>query len=301
MAERRSASLCAVLRPLAGVLLSLVLAASGCGDSVESSPEVDRLVDAIGSGGPDRSRAVDRLAGLLNQGGVRADPNRVDNALEAVLAELEPLIGSGPPTCDSWANDEDYLERQFAAELLVDVAGHSDADAAVRRALGVRDPYLAAWAVKAARRAGLSVGERVLDRAAADDYGRSVLIGPDDEGWQERVPLPHRTLEARARADMVQWLAYPTEYGCQPSELEVMERFDEQEGTYFVFRFRAGGPNAADDDGRVFHAGVAGPFDDEGHLAATSSTFSEFEPAAARTPREHLSSLVELVEDAQDE
>jgi hypothetical protein len=289
-----------VLRPFVGVMLLLLLAASGCGaSSTGSSTEVDQLVADIGSGGPRRSKAVDRLATLLNEGEVRADPTRVEPALDAVLSELEPLIGDGRPTCGSWANDEEYLEHQFAAELLVDVAGHSDADAAVRRALGVRDPYLAAWAIKAARRLDLPVGQRVLDWVAADDYARYVLIGPNDQGWRGRVPERHRTLEARARAEMVQWLVYPTEYGCQPSQIEVMQRFDEPEGTYLVFRFRAGGPNAAGED-RVFHAGVTGPFDEEGLLAETSSTFSAFEAADSQTPREHLDSLVDLVGDAQD-
>jgi hypothetical protein len=297
----RSVSLCAVLRPLLGVMLVALLSASGCGASGSgSSPEVDQLVADIGSGGAKRTRAVDRLAALLNQRETRADPDRLEAALDAVLTELEPLTGAGRPTCASWGHEEEYLERQFAAELLVDVAGHSGADAAVRRALSLRDPYLAAWGVKSARRLDLEVDERVLQMVAADDYGRSVLIGANDEGWQERVPERHRTLEARARADLVQWLAYPTEYGCQPAELHLMQRFDEPEGTYFVFRFRAGGPNAAG-DGDVFHAGVAGPFDDEGHQAATSSTFSAFERADSRTPREHLASLVELVEDAQDD
>jgi hypothetical protein len=77
-----------------------------------------------------------------------------------------------------------------------------------------------------------------------------------------------------------------------------MKAIDQQNGRYFVFRFRAGGSESADN--KVFNAGISGPWDDHGDLAAESHTFSDFEPAASASAEEHLDRIVGLERRARD-
>jgi hypothetical protein len=90
----------------------------------------------------------------------------------------------------------------------------------------------------------------------------------------------------------VYWLTDPGALGCQPADLVLTRAVGRPEGSYFVFRFRAGGGNATQP--QVFFAGISGPWRN-GHLSGTANTFSEFKPAAAAAPEEHLKRILAIV------
>jgi hypothetical protein len=264
--------------------IAVLLIAGGCGSGEDP---VDPLMTAIVAGGNQRGSAADRLAELLNrddEAGRGADHALVQRAARALFTELQAHTGTERPTCGSWVDAPAYADRRFVAELVIDVAGRSGASRAIERALESDDPYLAAWAIKAASESGLTVGDELLSRVASDDLARSVLYQSDDV--TDALRPEYRTLESRAEADMTQWLWYPTELGCVPAELETMRTFDVDDGTYFVIRFKAGG--GPFDDADVFLAGISGPWSDSGELASRSHTFSDFEPAASASPEGHL-------------
>lgn len=267
-------------------LLGLLLL--GCGSSADTAvpaATINPLLERIAAGGSARERAVEELGTVLEKPDrpVRADEGQVVAALSAVLDDVEPRIGRGAPTCGSWADGERYAGDRLAAELVIDLAGRAAARKALPRALATRDPYLEAWALRAADALGVEPPPGALRRVAADDLARAVLY--DTPALVDRLAPAARGLPARARADMVRWLAYPTELGCQPERIELMDAIDD-DGRYFVFRFRAGGETGG--DARRFNAGISGPWNDDGELANASATFSDFEPAASATARGHL-------------
>jgi hypothetical protein len=266
--------------------VAVLLIAGGCGSGGGEDP-VDPLLTTIVRGGNQRGSAADQLAERLNRdddAGKGANHALVERAVQALIAELKAHTGTERPTCGSWVDAPAYADRRLVAELVIDVAGRSGASRAIEQALESDDPYLAAWAIKAATESGLTVGDELLSRVASDDLARSVLYRSDDV--TEALPPAYRTLESRAEADMTQWLWFPTELGCVPAELETMRAFDVDDGTYFVIRFKAGG--GPFDDADVFLAGVSGPWSDGGELASRSHTFSDFEPAASASPEGHL-------------
>ena len=244
-------------------------------------------------------RAADKLAAILNRDDTArsADKGLVNRTMARLRQAIAPLVGLGRPTCGSWADRPRYADLRFVAELVIDVAGRSDAELAIREALAFRDPYLLAWSIRAAHDADVPVDAAVISHAARDDYARSVLHD-GSASLADQLPPEFVTGLARARADMTQWLAFPTELGCVPSELELLKQVDRAEGRYFVFRFRAGGGDFDDKD--VFNAGVSGPWTEDGDLADRSGTFSDFKRADSATADEHLRRIVGVVEDVGD-
>lgn len=281
----------------AALALGVGLGASACGGDAAESPEaaVDRLLDDIAAGGRQRAAAADRLAEIVDRepdAVASADPARAASATAVLVREVERLSGPGAPICGSWADTPRYADSRSVLELLIDVAGRVGARDAIRRALTLPDAYLVAWALRAADRAGVPIDPRLLARVADDPYARSVLHAGSDE-LVGRLPERHRTLEALARADLARWLTFPTELGCSPAELELMGELARPEGRYFVYRFlEDGGPTGG---GGTFMAGVSGPWGPDGVLADRSATFSDFQPADAASPNEHLARILALL------
>lgn len=130
-----------------------------------------------------------------------------------------------------------------------------------------------------------------LDVFAADRTTRKVLYEAlEAHNRLDLFPAAFRTQEALAEADLAAWLSHPNELGAPPDEIELIEKtpapgLDGQ--VYYVFRFRVRAPHWAANDGWM--AGVAGPYDNRGELAAHGrGTFSRFEADDSRTPEEHV-------------
>jgi hypothetical protein len=102
-----------------------------------------------------------------------------------------------------------------------------------------------------------------------------------------------------AEVDLATWLAYPTELGERPDEIEVVQTLESNtpDGPcdLFVFRFRVLEPHWAADRGWMI--GVAGPY--LRSLQPTSQglglTFSRLEGEDAMTIDEHVDQLVGTV------
>jgi len=290
-----------MVRGLIAVGVVAVTFACGCsGESQDrANSSIDQLLSDIVTGGEARVKAANTLAQTLNRDpSARASNGELaDRTVETLVEELEPLVGDERPTCGSWADRPKYTDLQFATELALHVAGNSGSERGIRRGLELNDPYLVAWAIRAATAADVPVDSALVRRVARDDYARSVLyLG--ERSIEEQLPAALTSDVARARADMTQWLVFPTELGCVPTDLEVMKAIDLQNGRYFVFRFRAGGSKSAND--RMFKAGISGPWNDRGELAAESHTFSDFEPADSASAEAHLDRIVGLERRARD-
>lgn len=101
---------------------------------------------------------------------------------------------------------------------------------------------------------------------------------------------------AMAEADMAAWLAYPTELGDQPDEIELIRtvEFGTPDGSrdLFVFRFRTHEPHWAAGSGWMI--GVAGPYLRSSQPAThgLGFTFSRLAREDAMTIEEHVEQLI---------
>jgi len=153
-------------------------------------------------------------------------------------------------------------------------------------------------------RLGESAPTAALNAVAADPETRGALFdGLNECKRSDAFPRSELTQEKLAEAEMVHWLAYPTELGQPPDEIELMRTIEEDAGesgggryAWFVFRFRVRAPHPSAEDGWL--AGVAGPFrKDEFPTTRTwGDTFSTFTRWEEFTADEHLSSIRELMD-----
>ncbi len=247
-------------------------------------------------------RACLLLYGLSEQGAVRAKHWReYGGYVLARWRRLRPVIESAQRESGvAWRWEEPYCVARSEGGLLLDLLGRvtgksPDVYGEILAALGLRDPYLGAYAAIAAVQRGVAIGGNTLDSIAENHHARWILfLGSRRLERRGVLPARHRTTTAIAYADMVQWLTFGTELGREPDEIELMASYryseDGDDGEVFLFRFRTFEPDWAAKDGRM--AGVAGPFTPDGDFAGgPSMTFSSFTSWESKTPSEHVAGL----------
>jgi hypothetical protein len=157
----------------------------------------------------------------------------------------------------------------------------------------VRDlgPHIEAFAVAAMLRRKEVVADATIARIAADPSVRAAFHQQlEGLGATGRIPPQHRTRDAFAAADMVEWLSHPGELGRPPHALEQMAVFEgkrnDEDVALYVWRFHGG-------DGR-WKASVSGLYTvpaPEGPVHG-QSTFSRFEDWDARSPQGHAMAIL---------
>lgn len=223
--------------------------------------------------------------------------------LEAYRPLRDLLEQAQKPDGLAWMWEEDYQEWRSEAGLMLDLLGYFRAPASrqeLEHALNFEDPRLRLFAIVSSLRHGVEVDERRLVAVASAAETRNWLYrNLQSLGREELFPEKFQTQEHFAESDMVNWLAYPTELGRVPDEIELMEVIpvESPEGpmSYYLFRFRTHPPHWAAEDGWM--AGVSGPFR-RGVLSpdAYGDTFSTFESWDAKTSEEHLEEIRSLIE-----
>lgn len=247
-------------------------------------------------------RAFLLLYGLSELGAVRAKHWReYGGHVLARWRRLRPVIESAQRESGvAWKWEEPYCDARSEGGLLLDLLGRvtgksPDIDCEILAAIGLRDPYLRAFAAVAAIRRRVAIADGTLDSIAENHHARWILfLGSRRLRRREVLPARHRTATAIAYADMVQWLTFGTELGREPDEIELMASYryseDGDDGEVFLFRFRTFEPDWAAKDGWM--AGVAGPFTPDGDVAGgPSMTFSSFTPWESKAPSEHVTGL----------
>lgn len=110
---------------------------------------------------------------------------------------------------------------------------------------------------------------------------------------------PHPRQGLIAQADMAAWLAYPTELGVEPDEIELLRAIEVQTpdgpSDLYVFRFRTSKPHWAAKHGWM--VGVAGPYvrSDQPTAQGLGHTFSRLAREDALTLQEHVDDLIGAV------
>jgi hypothetical protein len=222
----------------------------------------------------------------------------------AALAELRTLRTRAREAFDWNARDLDgALDRRYRAERALTMIGHAPPSAEildeVERWTSL-DAVPAAAAVAALLRLRHEPDPSAVARVAADREARRSLFNALRElNRLELVPPEHRTQDALAESELVEWLTYPAELGRPPAEIEFAEvisaETDDGLVDLYVFRFRA-------DAGRIrrakWFAGVAGPYRrrDAPTTQSGGMTFSAFEQWDDRSPLDHAELVAGILE-----
>ena len=272
----------------------------------EAEPRhADLLLPALLTRLPDnrsRASAFDVALRLAATEGIA--PEHAAVLAPTALAELRTLHPRTREKFD-WAarNLDRALERRYCADRALTMLGAAPASAEAVEELERwtrLDPVPAAAALISLLRLGHEPQPSAVAPVAADPEARRRLFdGLSELDRLELMPPEHRTQEALAEAEIVEWLTYPAELGRPPTAIEFAELVsaDTEDGPVdlYVFRFRA-------ERGRLrrgkWFAGVAGPYrrEDAPTTRGGGMTFSAFEPWDERSPLDHAELVAEILE-----
>jgi hypothetical protein len=204
----------------------------------------------------------------------------------------------------AWRVAEDYAPHRDRAALFLDLLGCLPAttvEVELRDALTFRDPRLVFFAATSLLSAGATVSPETLELVAASPEMRGHLLTElERTGRRALFPARFLTQAALAESDMVRWLAFPTELGQPPDEIELVKVVsrDTPDGPadLYLFKFRTHAPHWAAKDGWM--AGVSGPFlRADPPTSAGDGTFSSFEPWGARSEDGHVAKVEKILAD----
>ncbi|MBI5536238.1 MAG: hypothetical protein HY898_26185 [Deltaproteobacteria bacterium] len=248
----------------------------------------------------ERSTGFNDLADLLNRGELTSElvARHGARTLSAYSARHPRLLegqSDAPAVCGSWVDAEPYRQLRYEAQLLLDLLGMlstTDAEARLRDAALLKDRRLKFFALSGLLQQGRSVDASAVADVAADDEMRNLLFESLVEHGQSALfPPALMTQEALARGDLVRWLTFPTELGCEPNEIEFVKTAASDAGEWFIFRFKASAP-AIPEPG-AWKAGAAGPYPRNAQPTARpgAGTRADFAAWESDTPEGHLQRL----------
>jgi hypothetical protein len=243
-------------------------------------------------------------AGLLKRETLAPYSEQILESYRTQSRELWPLQ---QPDGISWMWHEEYVPHRNEAALLLDLMGYFPPEKVLvelGRGLRYRDPRLKYFVISSLLRLGQPVNAGQIEMVAAYDEMRNYMYDRLKQAGKDNFfPKKYRNQEAFAESNMVDWLAYPTELGRAPDEIELMKvetrDLGSEEGLcdYYLYRFRVHAPHEMATEGWL--ASVAGPFRQK-EMPTTNAlghTFSAFEKWDSRKPEEHLQHLLDLVDE----
>jgi len=199
-----------------------------------------------------------------------------------------------------WMFADNYEALSGKTEILLDLMGHvhsPEIDDELHKALGYRDPRLKTFSILSLLRQGQTVAASDVANVAASAEMRCIVFSELEKlGKLALMPDRFKTQKALAEGDMVQWLAFETELGRPPDEIELMKVIpapgEKGAKDWYVFRYRTTEVGYfATKDGWL--AGIAGPFSHDGPPSNSGSgTFSSFNPWEKYSAEEHLQKIV---------
>lgn len=163
---------------------------------------------------------------------------------------------------------------------------------AYRAVLDQHDEYLRCQAALGLMAEGEEVSQPIVNGIAANLEARNTLyLGLKHLGKEDLFPEEYEDQDSFAESEMVRWLAFGTEMGRAPDEIEIEAVFADEGWEVYLFRFRILGNHWAAEKGWM--AGIAGPYrENELKAEPPGGTFSKFEPWDSRTPEEHLEDML---------
>lgn len=293
-------------------LLAIFLLCGACKKPATSSGPpphhaLDDVLDGLASKDDKKFRdAVRELAKLLNEGSlspavVEPRTTRVTIALRDTLAKVMPKQQNDLTTCGSWITESSYDALRFPTELLLDLGGMaraSDVVPELEKGLKLVDPQLQWFAARSLMRLGRTIDAATIARLAGEDTVRGRVFDVlSERGMVALMPASDRTQEALARADLVSWLMYPTELGCEPNEIELVKVIAVGQEDHYVFRFRTDDATLGQ-PAKTWLLGAAGPYQHGRVSSHGNGTFSTFKRADQKTAEQYVADIRAVIDNA---
>jgi len=200
--------------------------------------------------------------------------------------------------------DHDYLEKRTNSGLLLDLLGYGSEEISLDELkigfeyfIDTRPKYFAL--ISLIKRGETFVSNQLLS-IAADDETRGFLFNHLQEINQLNLfPSTFNNQKALSKANMVNWLVYPTELGRVPTEIEFIQTVeivydDVGPADFYLWKFRADDDDWKDEGWMV---GLSGPFvrSESPSMEAYGYTFSVFSKLEDKSIREHFDEIVEVI------
>ena len=176
--------------------------------------------------------------------------------------------------CTKGEGSEDMYENlEFISDIVRSLMGDPSMDQSITAHLMVlfmlERPAVSYYALSTLLAAGETVPDEVILPLAKDvEYADRVYHLLGRYGAEERLPMELRDPIYLAKSDLVQWLAYPTELGKRPDEIEFLGQTKKKGEIYHIFRFKSDSENLDEESQNVWLVGWAG---------SEGGTFSHFD------------------------
>ncbi|RZS93572.1 hypothetical protein EV197_2152 [Aquimarina brevivitae] len=231
-------------------------------------------------------------------------------ASEKVLSKQNESIRQKLKQTDSYHNwiweDEAYMMGRAESGLILDLLGYGTSQTSLEELKASLDYFTdnrpKYFAVAALLRRSGQVNTKHYQSLAKDDETRGLLyMQLKNLNKLSLFPEAYHTQIQLSKADMVNWLIYPTELNTFPTEIELVKMFtieysDVGPADFYLWKFRADNENWKNDG---WMAGLSGPFvrANGPSMDAYGYTFSAFTAFDKKSPEEHFDEIVNIIEE----
>ena len=182
-------------------------------------------------------------------------------------------------------------------EILLDVAGHFSTEkvlACADEILKVENGSVKLFAANALLMNGRDVPKSILEEIAGElGLAHRLLRLLGRNGFEYKYPEKYKKQEWIAKSEMAFWLAYPTELGHNPDEIECLGVIDKDGYDYYIFKFKSYAEKFKE---KGWMIGISGGYE-TGKFAETTNgcTFSKFEMLTDDFRKQGME-IIELIE-----
>ncbi|SEK36727.1 hypothetical protein SAMN04487910_0357 [Aquimarina amphilecti] len=202
-------------------------------------------------------------------------------------------------------NDESYLENRTNSGIILDVLGYcknavsiEELKESVNYYIDTRPKFFATISLL---RRNQGVDKEIILAISKEDETRGLLYKHLKEYNKLSIfPKKHLNQKDLSRADMVNWLIYPTELARVPTNIELVKIFtieydDVGPADFYLWKFNADDETWKKDG---YMAGLSGPFvrKESPTMDAYGYTFSAFTKFKEKSPEEHFNEIIEILD-----
>lgn len=237
-------------------------------------------------------------------------PKIAEEDLTGILQKIRPTLKQDI-NYHSWIwDDEEYMYTRGNAGLILDLLGYGRSDASkaeLETSIAYyKDNRLKFFALVSLDRRGHNVNTEHFEHVASDDEARGLLFAYLEENQKvDLFPRTYKNQEALSKANMVNWLIYPTELARTPSDIQLLEAItveydDVGPADFYLWKFKS------DDDEywkeKGWMVGLSGPFlrSEAPSMNAYGFTFSAFAQLKDHSNEEHFQKIIDILTQAQE-
>ena len=243
--------------------------------------DVEKLIDTL------REITDETHKGQL-YGGLLHFKDRLDRLAPDARADLGSYIAAEMERYINNADNTDAASIQNL-EVVCDVCRYFIDDRFVdllERAIALGLPAISFYAVESLVIAGKTPASETVDVLAHDlTYADLTYHVLERHGMQSLFPSELADPVYLAKSDLVHWLTYPTELGCEPDEIEYLGEVTSKKELYHIFRYRSDSDNLGDDLKGKWLIGWSS------RDGGTFSQFHEYESFVKKTPEKTLKNI----------